>query len=107
MPIEIDIHNTKSQLEKGDITLIDCREQHEYDAASIAGAKLIPMSQFQLRITELDALEPQQIVIHCHHGVRSLQVANFLRQNGHPTAQSMAGGIDAWSLEIDSTISRY
>ena len=87
--------------------LIDCREAEEHAIGTIADARLLPMSQIESRLAELAGHEQAQIVVYCHHGVRSTQVAHWLRHQGFARAQSMAGGIDLWSLEIDSTIPRY
>ena len=86
--------------------LLDVREPWEYQTASIAGSKLMPMGEIPARAhQELD--EDQPIAVLCHHGARSLSVAAWLRQQGFDKAQSVAGGIDAWSRTIDPTIPRY
>jgi rhodanese-related sulfurtransferase len=59
------------------------------------------------RLADLEPHRGSRIVVHCHHGVRSLRVARFLRERGFAQAQSMAGGIEAWSLEIDPATPRY
>ena len=59
------------------------------------------------RVGEIEMHRDRLIVIHCHHGGRSLRVARWLRENGFQHAQSMAGGIDEWSQEIDSSVPRY
>ena len=64
------------------------------------------MREIPARISELGPKDTP-IVVHCHHGGRSQRVMQFLRQQGFDQAQNMAGGIDAWSLEIDSSIPRY
>lgn len=87
--------------------VLDCREHDEHAAAAIDGAALIPMGELPDRVGELAGREEQRIVVHCHAGVRSLRVAQWLRQQGFMQAQSMAGGIDAWSLEIDPSVPRY
>lgn len=87
--------------------LLDVREQHEYDATRIDGSRLIPMSELGERLAELEEHKDDHIVVHCHHGGRSLQVTHALRQAGFTHVQNMAGGIDAWSLEIDSSVPRY
>ncbi|MFO0906020.1 MAG: rhodanese-like domain-containing protein [Pirellulales bacterium] len=108
LPWEVDVVAVKQMLdEKADFLLLDCREQPEYQTAKIAGAVLTPMSEIQQRLGELDAHRQRRIVVHCHHGGRSLRVARWLREQGFPQAQSMAGGIDAWSLQIDSQVPRY
>jgi len=65
------------------------------------------MSEIQNRLAELETHRDDDIVIHCHHGGRSLRVANWLRQQGFSKAQSMAGGIDQWAVEIDPSLPRY
>jgi rhodanese-related sulfurtransferase len=89
------------------LVLIDCREVDEYATASIAGARLIPMSELAARLAELTPLRESEMVIHCHHGVRSLRVTAWLREQGFASAQSMSGGIDRWSQEIDPSVTRY
>jgi rhodanese-related sulfurtransferase len=107
-PIEIDVHSVCGLIQSKDPFLfLDCREPDEYATARIAGATLIPMSEMRDRLNELEPHRDQRIVIHCHHGGRSLQVAAALRAAGFPEAQSMAGGIDAWSQEVDPTVPRY
>ncbi|MGC4005886.1 MAG: rhodanese-like domain-containing protein [Pirellulales bacterium] len=90
-----------------DLVLLDCRESGEYATAKIDGAQLLPMSELAQRVGELSDAMNRPLVIHCHHGGRSLRVANWLRTQGFPQAQSMAGGIDQWSLEIDPGVPRY
>ena len=62
------------------------------------------MSELAARVAELGELSRRQIVVHCHHGGRSLKVAQWLRSQGFAKAQSMAGGIDDWALEIDRSL---
>ena len=108
VPLEIDCHTVKSKIDAGDsLLLIDCRERDEYDLVHIDGAMLVPMSEITVRVSELDSRREQPIVVHCHHGGRSLQVTNWLRQQGFGHVQSMAGGIDQWAAEIDRTLTRY
>src|SRR5215469_13893767 len=102
LPIEITCQEVKSLLDQaGDFALIDCREADEYAVARIDAAKLLPMSEIQQRVAELEPDRARRIVVHCHHGGRSLRVARWLRQNGFAGAQSMSGGIDEWSTKID------
>src|SRR5690606_16769294 len=90
-----------------DFLLLDCRENDEYAIARIEGARLIPMSELADRVAELEPYRDRSIVVHCHHGGRSLQVTRWLRDQGYENVQSMAGGIDRWSKEIDPTIAQY
>lgn len=106
--IEIDCQNVKSKLDSDDsFLLLDCREQNEWDHVRIDGATLLPMSEIQERVGELDAHRDGEVIVYCHHGGRSLQVANWLRQQGFSQAQSMAGGIDVWAQEIEPGLPRY
>ena len=107
-PLEISVADVKASLDgESDLMLLDCREPLEAEYASIERAQLIPMSELAERLEELQSYQQGRIVVHCHLGGRSLQVAHWLRQQGFTQAQSMAGGIDAWSLEVDRSIQRY
>ena len=107
LPLEISVQETKELLDSGQIVLIDCREPDEYEVAKIEGSVLLPMSQWAEKASELEEMKGGRIVVHCHHGGRSLRVTNWLRQNGYPDTQNMTGGIDQWSAEIDPSISKY
>jgi rhodanese-related sulfurtransferase len=106
--MQISCEAVHARRNRGDsFLLLDCREQDEWDICHIDGAILIPMSKLQLRVTELDAYRASQIIVYCHHGVRSLRVALWLQQQGFPQAASMAGGIEEWSLNVDPDVPRY
>lgn len=111
--IEIDNQSVNRWLQKSTdddgkrIALVDCREPTEYEIAKIEGAILMPMGQWPPAPEVLVSLDGKRVVVHCHHGGRSLRVASWFRENGHPEATSMAGGIDQWSFEIDPKIPRY
>jgi rhodanese-related sulfurtransferase len=87
--------------------LLDCRTADEHATARIEGSVLIPMQEISGRLAELEAWRDKPIVVHCHHGMRSLRVAKWLREQGFPLAQSMQGGIDAWSTDVDPAVPRY
>lgn len=87
--------------------LLDCRTPEEFSAARIEGAVLIPMQEIERRLSEIEGHEDDTVIVHCHHGVRSLRVTAFLRQRGFERAVSMAGGIDRWSIEVDPSVPRY
>lgn len=108
LPIEIDVASVASMLKaEEDFLLLDVRENDEYATAKIEGSVLIPMSELRDRIAELEPHQDRRIVVHCHHGGRSMQVTQVLRNNGFPKVQNMAGGIDQWSQQIDSGVPRY
>lgn len=107
-PLEIDCRAVKARLDAGDaLVLLDCRERDEYDLVRLTSARLVPMSELPQRVGEIDELRESEIVVYCHHGVRSRQVANWLRGQGFAHVLSLAGGIDRWSQEIDATLPRY
>jgi len=86
--------------------LLDVREPWEYEAAHIEGSTPIPMGDIPARAFQ--ELDPEaHIVTVCHHGVRSMNVAVWLRNQGFEKAQSLRGGIDAWSAEVDPAVPRY
>ncbi len=108
LSLEIDCGSVRQLLDANeDVLLLDCREEDEYAVAKIAQAQLLPMSQIMDRAAELDPHQNRRVIVHCHHGGRSLQVTQWLRQKGFAQAQNMTGGIDRWSQEIDPTIPRY
>lgn len=108
LPLEIDCRSVKHKLDAGEpLFLLDCREAEEHAAANIASAKLLPMSEIVDRLRELEPHRELPIIVFCHVGGRSLRVAQWLREEGFPLAQSIAGGIDAWSQEIDPTVPQY
>jgi rhodanese-related sulfurtransferase len=86
------------------LTLLDVREDWELGVASVPDVVHIPMGEVADRLGELD--RSREVVVLCRSGRRSLQVANFLQQNGF-RAVNLAGGILAWSRELDATIPTY
>jgi rhodanese-related sulfurtransferase len=107
-PIEVSVAEVKGLLDAGaEFLFVDCREPHEQAIAAIEGTQLLPMSALAERIGELAGQEERRIVVHCHHGGRSLRAANWLRQQGFGRAQSMAGGIDQWATEVEPGMARY
>ena len=107
-PLEISVQDVRQLRDAGeDFLLIDCREPEEHAIAAIEGALLLPMSQIDDRVGELAGHERRRIVVHCHLGGRSLRVAAWLRERGFALAQSMAGGIDHWAVEVEPEMVRY
>jgi rhodanese-related sulfurtransferase len=108
-PLETTPQDIQGRLAVGEkLLLIDVREPAEFQAASIAGAQLIPMRTIPAELQRLEAAgDDTTLIVFCHHGVRSLNVVNWLREQGVNNCQSMAGGIDRWSLQIDPSVPRY
>ena len=85
--------------------LLDVREAWEFETARIGSSTLMPMGEVTRRVTELD---PQaEIVVICHHGGRSMQVAGFLEQQGFSRVYNLTGGVDAWARTVDPTMQVY
>jgi len=85
--------------------LLDVRQPEEVKAASIAGSIGIPMNDVAYRLDELDP--NAEIVVYCHHGMRSQQVAMLLQMRGFKNVKNLAGGIDAWAIAVDPKVPRY
>jgi adenylyltransferase/sulfurtransferase len=108
LPLEIAPAEVKRMLDAGeDFLLMDCREADEHATVNIKQATLLPMSELADRASELTPHRERRIVVHCHHGGRSMRVTKWLREQGFGATQSMAGGIDQWAIEIDPTLPRY
>jgi len=109
VPYEITPVEVKQRIAAGEkLALIDVREPGEFQQARIEGAQLIPMRSVPAELQRLEALaDDAGVIVYCHHGVRSLQVVNWLREQGLPNCRSMTGGIDRWSLEVDPNVPRY
>ncbi len=87
--------------------LIDVREADEWELARIPGAELLPLSQWPA-IVQAQLTDPAApLLILCHHGGRSARTTDFLLRSGYTDVTNVAGGIDAWSLEIDPAVPRY
>ena len=85
--------------------LLDVRESWEIAISRIEEAVHIPMREVPARAGELDRAKP--VAVMCHSGVRSAAVARYLVESGFEPVANIAGGIDAWSLEVDAAIARY
>ena len=109
LPFEISPQEVQSRIDAGEpLVLIDVREPNEFAITRIEGATLIPMRSIPETLQELEAkADESTLIIFCHHGVRSLNVVNWLRNQGVASCQSMAGGIDAWSAVVDPLVPRY
>ena len=109
-PLEITAAEASRMLQEagaGECLLLDCRTPEEHATARIQGALLIPMQELPQRVGELDSWQARQIVVYCHHGVRSLRVTHWLRARGYEHVSSLRGGIESWSLDVDPQVPRY
>jgi adenylyltransferase/sulfurtransferase len=106
-PLEISVEETQRLLLEtpAQVVLIDVREPDEVARCRIAGSTTIPMKQIPENVGTLP--KDKHLLIHCHHGGRSMRVTQFLRANGFSAVSNVAGGIDAWSLAIDTRVPRY
>lgn len=109
LPFEISPQEVKQRLDAGEkLHLIDVREPYEFAQARIEGGELIPMRSVPGALQNLDArADEAPLIVYCHHGVRSMNVVQWLREQGIEACTSMAGGIDAWSLMVDPAVPRY
>jgi rhodanese-related sulfurtransferase len=87
--------------------LLDVREPGEHAYAALPGSQLIPLGELADRIEELEPWRDQDVVVYCHHGIRSAHAIALLRQFGFTRLTNLTGGIDRWSLEVDPTVPRY
>lgn len=104
LPLEIDVA-TAARLHREGALLLDVREPHEVAACSVAGSTHVPMRRIPESIPELPCDRP--ILVLCHHGGRSRRVMEFLRHHGLTQVSNVAGGVDAWALEVDPSLPRY
>ncbi|RIX44191.1 MAG: sulfurtransferase [Rhodocyclales bacterium GT-UBC] len=105
---QIDVRELASWLADNDRPpplLLDVREPNEFEYCHIDGSAHIPMHTVPLRSQEIDQDRP--VVVICHHGGRSMQVAMFLERQGHEDVHNLLGGVDAWAAQIDPTMRRY
>ena len=107
LEFEISASQVKALQKRGEpFTLLDVREPWELDKARIEGAKQIPFGDVPSRAHQ--ELDPDEhIIVVCHHGVGSLTVASWLRQQGFEKVQSMRGGIDGWARTVDPKVPLY
>jgi rhodanese-related sulfurtransferase len=104
--MEVAPREVKDRLARAEkLLFVDVREQWEYDTSHIEGSVLFPLREIPANLARLEAAS--ELVLFCHHGMRSLDAAAWLRSQGVEGARSMAGGIDRWAAEIDPSIPRY
>ncbi len=103
---EISVKELKSKMDKKEkFVLVDVREPNEYEICKIPGSKLIPLGKLPERVSELDSAD--EIIVQCHFGGRSAKGVDLLQKIGFKKVKNLAGGIDAWSQEIDPTVPKY
>jgi adenylyltransferase/sulfurtransferase len=100
------VQELKRKMDEGEaFTLVDVREPYEYEIARIGGSRLIPLGELETHVSELP--RTGTLVLQCHSGGRSEQAARLLQEAGFENVYNLEGGIDAWSVEIDSAVPRY
>ena len=106
LPKEIAPSTVKQLLDEGKhLVLLDVREPEEVALVHISGSIHIPMREIPSRLHELDP--DQDIVVYCHHGMRSANVCGFLQQHQFDNVANLTGGIDAWAATVDPSLPRY
>ncbi|MEE2975580.1 MAG: molybdopterin-synthase adenylyltransferase MoeB [Thermodesulfobacteriota bacterium] len=104
--VEINVEDLKQIVEsKQKITLLDVREPGEYEICNLDNSTLIPLGDLTSRVHELDTAD--DIIVYCHHGMRSLQATRILKGMGYSKVRNLAGGIDAWAAKFDDKMPRY
>ena len=108
MAREISVEDLSLRLERGERPLlVDVRQPWEHELARLPDSLLLPLGELPSRAAEIRPAPGQLVVCYCHHGVRSLHGADVLSRAGLSDVVSLAGGIDAWSLQIDPSVPRY
>jgi rhodanese-related sulfurtransferase len=87
--------------------LLDVREPEEHELAALPNSKLIPLGQLSVRASEIASWKNEEIVVYCHHGIRSRHAIQFLEQLGFERLLNLSGGIDQWSAQVDPKVPRY
>jgi rhodanese-related sulfurtransferase len=87
--------------------LLDVREPDEHHYAALPNSKLVPLGELMERLDELELWKGEEIVVYCHHGIRSMRAIAQLRHAGFGRLWNLSGGIDRWSLEVDPALRRY
>ncbi len=104
--LEITPAELKARLNSGEkLVLVDVREPWEQEICRIEGARLVPLGALAANVNTLPDVD--ELICYCHHGMRSLDAATWLRFQGFEKAKSLAGGIERWSVEVDPNVPRY
>jgi rhodanese-related sulfurtransferase len=87
--------------------LLDVRQPEEHAFVALPHSRLIPLNELPARANELADLRDREVVVYCHHGIRSLHAIGYLESVGFTKLANLTGGIDAWSAQVDATVARY
>ena len=87
--------------------LLDVREVDEHQFVALPNSKLIPLRELSDRFGEIESWKDEEIVVYCHHGIRSQHAIGWLRQQGFSKLRNLTGGIDCWTSEVDPSLPRY
>jgi len=87
--------------------LLDVRQPEEHAFAALANSTLIPLGELAGRVEEIGDWQQDEVVVYCHHGIRSAQAVAMLRAAGFTNVHNLSGGIDRWTDEVDATMPRY
>jgi rhodanese-related sulfurtransferase len=87
--------------------LLDVREVDEHQFVSLPNSKLIPLRELPNRVNEIESWKDEEVVVYCHHGIRSQHAIGWLRQQGFRKLRNLTGGIDQWTSEVDPSLPRY
>jgi adenylyltransferase/sulfurtransferase len=105
---QISVQDLAARLAAGEpVYLLDVRQPWEHEMAALPASRLIPLRELPERTAEIQPSQGALVVVYCHHGIRSLSAAAFLEQAGIRPVASLAGGIDAWAIQVDPRIPRY
>ncbi|HYR19022.1 MAG TPA: rhodanese-like domain-containing protein [Myxococcales bacterium] len=105
---EISVEDLSQRLERGERPLlVDVRQPWEHELSRLPDSLLLPLGELASRAAEIQPAPGQLVVCYCHHGLRSLRAAEVLSRAGLSGVASLAGGIEAWSLQIDPSVPRY
>ncbi|MGB5835102.1 MAG: rhodanese-like domain-containing protein [Thiohalocapsa sp.] len=103
-PLElVDLLRQSTQVDQP--LLLDVREPWEFGICHIDGSRLVPMRQISAALTEFEIDQP--LVVICHHGIRSLQVAQYLEHQGFSQVYNLRGGVDGWARDVDPAMATY
>lgn len=105
---EISVQDLKAKIDaKEEFLLLDVREPFEFQIAKIPGGKLMPLEDIETKLKEFESFKDEEIVAYCHRGPRSRRALEILHSKGFKNLKNVAGGIDAWAIHIDTSVSRY